>query len=128
VSFHLICRSKFVLACLIEIPAAVGKMAPRKTPKDNEQGPARGGQRKRARRDSSQIESEARNQSKRNVQDSVQDQATVTVLEPASQQPVTSWSATVDSFERDPMSVQVQKYKNWRRTYLEAAGLVSHSC
>lgn len=92
-------------------------MAPRKSQKDNTQGYSRGPPRKRARRDSSLVESQAHYQSQRNVQDSDQDQVTRTVPELISRESA-SWSAAIDSFEREPMSSQVQRYKDWRRMYL----------
>ncbi|KAJ5613399.1 hypothetical protein N7510_006593 [Penicillium lagena] len=83
--------------------------------RDNTQGPGSDAQRKRARRNSSLVEPEACDQNQRNVRDSDQNRTMGSVSGPTSQHPVTSWTSTVAAFERDPMSDQVQRYKDWRR-------------
>jgi hypothetical protein len=93
-------------------------MAPRKSQKDTPQGPSRGALRKRARRDSSLVGSQV-DASRPSASGSGQERASEDVSESTSQQPIKSWAPLVDSFESEPMSAQIQRYKDWRRTYMQ---------
>ncbi|KAJ5128856.1 hypothetical protein N7526_007022 [Penicillium atrosanguineum] len=93
-------------------------MAPRKTQKDSAQGPGRGASRKRARRDSSLVESDA-GQTQANRPAIDQSEGMDAASESTLQQPIISWAALLDSFETEPMTAQIQRHKDWRRTYIE---------
>ena len=94
-------------------------MAPRKSQKDSAQGPGRGAPHKRARRGSSLVESDAsHNQPIRT--DSSQSQGIDAASESISLQPIMSWAALVNHFETEPMTTQIQRHKDWRRTYMKS--------
>ncbi|KAJ5145176.1 hypothetical protein N7448_002568 [Penicillium atrosanguineum] len=90
-------------------------MAPRKTQKDSAQGPGRGASRKRARRDSSLVESDA-GQTQANRPAIDQSEGMDAASESTLQQPIISWAALLDSFETEPMTAQIQRHKDWRRS------------
>lgn len=95
-------------------------MSSRKNQKDSAQGPGRGASRKRARQDSSLVESEA-SQSEPNRPGSDQSQGIDAASESALPQQFIPWATLVDHFETEPMTTQIQRHKDWRRTYIEVA-------
>lgn len=98
-------------------PRATDHMAPRKTRKGNSHDQAHGAQSKRARLESPH-DREDHSQSHGDRQASDNEQVGAVMSGPTSQPTMIPWQAILESFEKEPLAPHVQRYKDWRSTYL----------